>query len=96
MRLIDADALKKEDFQDFSNTDVFIAIDSSPTIDALPVVKCKDCRYFEQVKTNCKGYMICPMSNMEISEYDYCSCGERKIIMESEQHIRLNQRNGAE
>jgi len=33
MRLIDADALKQEDFQDFSNTDVMAAIDRCPTID---------------------------------------------------------------
>lgn len=32
MRLIDADALKLADFQDFSNTDVMYAIDHTPTI----------------------------------------------------------------
>lgn len=32
MRLIDADILKQQDFQDFSNTDVFNAIDSCPTV----------------------------------------------------------------
>jgi len=36
MRLIDADALKQSDFQDFSNTDVLYAIDHAPTID--PVI----------------------------------------------------------
>lgn len=39
MRLIDADALKQADFQDFSNTDVFNAIDEGPTIDAVPVLR---------------------------------------------------------
>jgi predicted RNA-binding Zn-ribbon protein involved in translation (DUF1610 family) len=39
MRLIDADALKEADFQDFSNTDVMNAIDNAPTIDAEPVVR---------------------------------------------------------
>ena len=39
MRLIDADALKQADFQDFSNTDVFNAIDEAPTISAAPVVR---------------------------------------------------------
>lgn len=33
MRLIDADALKLSDFQDYSNTDVICAIDNAPTID---------------------------------------------------------------
>ena len=41
MRLIDADALKLADFQDFSNTDVFAAIDAQPTVDAVPVVRCR-------------------------------------------------------
>lgn len=34
MRLIDADALKLADFQDFSDTDVMNAIDAAPTISA--------------------------------------------------------------
>lgn len=33
MRLIDADALKQSDFQDFSNTDVLQAIDDAPTVE---------------------------------------------------------------
>ena len=38
MRLIDADILKQSDFQDFSNTDVFCAINETPTVDATPIV----------------------------------------------------------
>lgn len=38
MRLIDADELKQQDFQDFSNTDVFNAIDNCPTVEAVPVI----------------------------------------------------------
>ena len=39
MRTIDADVLKQSDFQDFSNTDVFNAINNAPTVNAvvLPV-----------------------------------------------------------
>lgn len=36
-RYIDAEALKQSDFQDFSNTDVFSAIDNAPTADVAPV-----------------------------------------------------------
>ena len=38
MRLIDADALKLADFQDFSDADVFAAIDAQPAVDAVQVV----------------------------------------------------------
>ena len=49
-----------------------------PTIDAVQVVRCGECRYRELAKVNCKGYTICPASGMEITDDDYCSYGERK------------------
>lgn len=52
MRLIDADALKQTDFQDFSNTDVFNAIDEAPTIDAVPVVRCGECANAKRIDKN--------------------------------------------
>ena len=59
MRLVDADELKIYISTTFCDTckrdkgvcsscafdDVFIAIEDAPTIDAEPVVRCKDCRY---------------------------------------------------
>ena len=53
-------------------------IDQAPTIDAVPVVRCEDCKYYEihkpKVLENCerKGYII-PMK-----PDDFCSYGERK------------------
>jgi hypothetical protein len=51
MRLIDADALKKDaqDTREFQIDlggvwDVKCLIDDAPTIDAIPVVRCKDCK----------------------------------------------------
>lgn len=52
MRLIDADALL-ELFPDeiyglqTYNAEVQAIIDNQPTIDAVPVIRCKDCRYYE-------------------------------------------------
>ena len=45
MRLIDADAYKKylDEKWIVANYD---AIDAQPTIDAEPVIHCKDCKYF--------------------------------------------------
>lgn len=81
MRLIDADRLLKmmshwKPYMDMDN--VREAIKKMPTIDAVPVVRCKDCSYWKAAKVNAKGFLICPASGMEITEDDYCSYGERK------------------
>ena len=48
-----------------------------PAADVAEVVLCKDCQYYQDAKTNKKGFLICPASGMKISETDYCSCGVR-------------------
>lgn len=54
------------------------AVDEQPTVDAVPVVRCKDCKHYEihkpKVLENCErnGYII-PMK-----PDDFCSYGERK------------------
>ena len=48
-----------------------------PAADVAEVVLCKDCQYYQDAKTNKKGFLICPASGMEISETDYCSYGVR-------------------
>lgn len=42
------------------------------------IVKCKNCIYQKDAKVNCKGFAICPASNMEITDDDYCSYGKRR------------------
>lgn len=49
-----------------------------PTVDAVPVVRCKDCVHWREAVTNDKGFLICPASGMEITESDFCSYGERE------------------
>lgn len=88
MRLIDADALRKKaqwmempDHQGI-NFDVravsVSSIDLTPTIDAVPVIRCKDCR---------RRYDIdeCPMCVLHINRYfeytmddGFCDRGERR------------------
>ena len=95
MRLIDADALEKEmcsgceyNKNKYANCDDCV-IANAPTIDAVPVVRCTNCRYRYDV--------ICPMYREEwytIDEGDgwydsdfriidetqddgFCDCGER-------------------
>lgn len=85
MRLIDADALMEEyrkiqmasiKMQFVCITEV--AIDNAPTVDAVPVTRCRDCRYYQD---NNGGYpnADCKWCKDETPDAnDYCSCGERK------------------
>lgn len=83
-RYIDADALKKQwtiaSPEPFSTdaAEVIDSIDNAPTVDAVAVVRCKDCVYWREAVTNGKGFLICPASGMEITESDFCSNGERE------------------
>lgn len=50
-----------------------------PTADVTEIVRCKDCQYYQDAKTNKKGFLICPASRMEITETDYCSYGAHMV-----------------
>lgn len=86
MRLIDADrAASIENLDQYSDLAAALGdvqtvrdiLSDAPTIDAVPVVRCQDCRYYQDAKVNEKGFLICPASGMEITETDYCSYGSR-------------------
>ena len=89
MRLIDVDTAKRlytatlfDTVDDFNRVnDIF---DYAPTIDAVVVTRCKDCRYIAGALPNDKGFLICPASGMEIVPDDFCSYGERKNADENE------------
>lgn len=51
------------------------ALSALPAADVAEVVRCKDCRYYQDARINKKGFLICPASGMEITETDYCSYG---------------------
>lgn len=42
------------------------------------ITRCKDCVHADSATFNKKGFLICPVSGMEITPDDYCSYGERK------------------
>ena len=79
-RLIDADAAKltANDYKIFrcqlgGLVDVAEFLDDMPTVDAVPVVRCRDCA----VPHN--KYTGCPMLNGLVTPPDfYCPFGERK------------------
>lgn len=42
------------------------------------VTRCKDCVYSDSATFNKKGFLICPVSGMDIYPDSFCSYGERK------------------
>lgn len=51
-------------------------IEALPTIDAVPVVRCKDCKYWQQARPNSGN---CSMGFSPIAYADdFCSFGERR------------------
>ena len=85
-RLIDADALKTkaircETFKLY-DAPVFLKavgtkeIDKAPTIDAVPVVRCKDCKWLYDDTDDycCRSHR----GLVRICENSFCSYGERK------------------
>lgn len=71
MRLIDADELRSE--FGVSNSDIIAkeTIDDAPTIDAVPVVRCRDCFYY-------KSFGECGNTGEQVKPDDFCSYGERR------------------
>lgn len=58
-------------------------MDYAPTVDAVEVVRCKDCRYYhvywESNGHTEKGYGACDWINdNSVREDHFCACGERK------------------
>ena len=55
-------------------------IDDAPTVDAVPVVRCKDCKHF---KRNLENDTYCSSVNglTDPQEDDFCSYGERKKVL---------------
>lgn len=47
------------------------------TVDAVPVVRCKDCKHLVAVNVNGKGIPTCRVSGMEVAPDEFCSRGEK-------------------
>ena len=83
MRLIDVDALKEKAFSDPDTTMsgealVYVQdIDEAPTVDAVPVVRCRDCKHWDKfVGEEHRGF--CFAWKVDSYDEDFCSYGERK------------------
>ena len=50
-------------------------IDDAPTVDAVPVVRCRDCKYHED--THVTGFEHCCLYDLTMRYNDFCSYGKR-------------------
>ena len=87
MRLIDADELKKripithaDEFENCRNCSLLCdwevenLVDDAPTIDAVEVVRCKDCKWWLDSDHTCHEHsLVSPMT-----ANDFCSRAERR------------------
>lgn len=80
MRPIDADVLLKKRFKVYDGTEAVGAddIENAPTLDCVPVVRCKDC-LFSQIKHYLGDTdLYCKRFHKFKLESDFCSRGKRK------------------
>lgn len=61
-------------------------IEKAPTVDAVIVTRCKDCKYLVNATVNDNGFLICDISDMEIAPDDFCSYGEPKEGTNADDH----------
>lgn len=81
MRLIDADAIPEGATAISTDGRLFVAwseIVNAPTIDAVPVVRCKDCRIGKPSYVFGDGWVFCKNNNQTHQDTHFCSYGERK------------------
>ena len=99
MRLIDADKLSEAIHENViamyeesvvAKEDCLREIEETPTVDAVPVVYCKDCKYADTERRNamekryadsilfCRNSNLCNDEPLAMWPVDFCSYGKRK------------------
>lgn len=78
MRLIDADTLMSN-AEYKGKHDILTAYDivAAPTVDAVLVVRCKDCKFYT-ARNYIEKTGICTLATRHLGDDGYCSEGERK------------------
>lgn len=87
MRLIDTDTLKNALFKihvhDGMDSEMLLyfddvekVIDTMPTIDAVPVVWCKDCKWWDRKPSTNGG--LCYLGGRATGQYGFCADGLRR------------------
>lgn len=74
-RYINADALKIQIACVYGSNPKYLNwLNNAPTVDAVPVIRCKDCKWFGKI--GCAVNIVDESDEPE--EDDFCSWGERK------------------
>jgi len=82
MRLIDADRFKNwimDRYICFDHT--LDDIDAQPTVDAVQVVRCKDCRFQDKGRNESESWNLCgyrPWLHVPTEDEHYCGYAERR------------------
>ena len=88
MSLIDADKFevytwvnKSSDYVD-GDQSILEAIDIAPTVDAMEIVRCRDCKHYMPQKKSAhwenRANYCNRIGTIKTQPYDFCSYGERK------------------
>ena len=82
-RLIDADALLEKMKRTSRYFDVLFDVEEMPTVDAVEVVRCRECKhhYWEQEPCHGKSVHYCNLPHMrgvEVFKEFFCYYGDRK------------------
>lgn len=84
MRLIDADEFAKnlvvvaKDLRTLSTKTIGKALDKTPTVDAVPIVRCKDCIYGSVSKETGSGWIDCNVLYRPFKSDSFCMAGKRR------------------
>ena len=81
-RLIDANALAKVAEKRCGVINIK-HIDEAPTVDAVEVVRCKDCKLRHEGFYNGLKIMVvhCSLNGIPVDDDDFCSYGERRMSL---------------
>ena len=85
MRLIDADALPYDEFLNHRIV-MWEDIERSKTIDAVPVVRCKDCKYVIPYESGGFNCLTCPNVDRDVDENWFCAYGEKMDGVNSDEN----------
>lgn len=89
-KLIDADNLaetyrdtaKRFNYEPWTLDEILDFINDAPAVDAVEVVRCKDCEHYQCCGNNAYGLCFDPKrkdgGTNEVREDDFCSYGERR------------------
>ena len=77
MRLVDADAFLEKMKRTSRYFDVVFDVEETPTVDAVPVVRCKDCKHCDPEGYHC-DHAMSTAAPLRRKPDDFCSYGERR------------------